>query len=60
MKTGKCEYNDEIIDENKKFYYKCNRTNKEGNTCEICLDGFDLNDNGLCVDDSHCIEKNDD
>jgi len=58
LKTGKCEYNDEIIDENKKFYYKCNKTNAEGNACEICLEGFTLNENGLCVDNSHCIEKN--
>jgi hypothetical protein len=29
-KTGKCEINDEIIDENKKFYFKCNKTNDEG------------------------------
>ena len=59
LKTGKCEYNDEIEDEAKKFYYKCNRTNEEGTACEICLDGYELN-NGLCIEDSRCIEKNED
>ena len=57
LKTGKCEYNDEVIDENKKFYYKCNITNEEGTACEICLEGFTLNENGLCIDNSHCVEK---
>ena len=57
LKTGKCEYNKIIEDENKKFYYKCNRTNEEGNACDICIEGFELK-NGLCVDNSHCVEKN--
>ena len=55
--TGKCEYNDEINEE-KKFYYKCNMTNKEGTACEICIDDYSLNENGLCNDELHCIEKN--
>ena len=59
LKTGKCVINDEIEDENKKYYYKCNRTNAEGNACEICLDGFEL-ENGLCIDKFHCIENDQD
>ena len=59
IKTGKCEYNDRIINEEKKFYYRCNRTNKEGNACEVCIDNYILKD-GLCVDEEHCIEKNED
>ena len=58
LKTGKCEYNYIIFDEEKKFYYKCNITNKEGTACEICLDGYTLSEEGLCVDDIHCEEKN--
>lgn len=58
-KTERCEYNDEIISEEKLFYFNCNQTNKDGNACEICRDGYDLK-NGLCVDNSHCIEKNED
>ena len=57
-KTGKCEYNDEIINEEKKFYYRCNKTNKEGTGCEICTDNYTLNENGVCMDYEHCIEKN--
>jgi len=60
LKTGKCEYNKIIEDENKKFYYKCNRTNEEGTECEICINGYILNNNGLCVDNSHCIEEKED
>ena len=58
-KTGRCEINDQIISEEKLFYYKCNITNKEGNACEICMEGYELK-NGLCIDDSHCVEKNED
>ena len=56
-KTGKCEYNRRIENEEKKFYYQCNKTNEEGTACEICLEGYTLNENGLCADTIHCIEK---
>ena len=59
-KTGKCEDNDIIEEEEKKFYYRCNRTNKEGTGCEICLDDYSLNEDGLCIDIEHCEEKNED
>ena len=59
LKTGKCEKNDEMISEEKKFYYRCNITNDEGTECKVCLDDFELKD-GLCIDDLHCIEKNTD
>ena len=58
-KTGKCEYNDEIINEEKKFYFRCNKTNEEGNKCEICSNSnYTLNDEGLCIDYEHCVEEN--
>ena len=59
-KNGKCFMNDEIISEEKKFYYRCNETNKEGNKCEICDRGFILNKKGLCVDNIHCVEEDED
>ena len=59
-KTGRCEVTDRIISDDKKFYYRCNISNKEGNGCEFCKEGFVLNKDGLCVDDEHCLEKNDD
>ena len=57
IKTGKCEVNDKIIDEEKKYLYKCNRTNEQGIGCELCLEGYTFNKNGLCVDNSHCKDK---
>ena len=59
LNTGMCERNTRVVNENKKFYYKCNRTNDEGNGCEICLDGFSLNENGLCLDKINCKEEKD-
>ena len=59
VSTGKCEYNDIILNEEKKFYYRCNKTNKEGNACEECIDNYILK-NGLCIDDDHCVDKNED
>lgn len=58
-KTGNCELNYEIETEEQKIYYMCNETNKEGTACETCLDGHILNDDGLCVDDLHCVDKKD-
>ena len=56
----KCEDNDIIHSEEKKFYYRCNMTNEEGDACEICIDEFELNKNGLCIDKKNCLEKNKD
>ena len=56
-KTGKCERNDIIKDEEQKLYYRCIKTNEEGNACEICLDGFELSEKGFCVDKIHCVEE---
>ena len=58
VKNGQCIINDEINNDEEKFYFRCNRTNKEGNKCESCEDGYILNEGGLCVDDEHCEEKN--
>ena len=58
INTGKCEINDRIISEEKKYLYKCNRTNFEGNGCEECVEGFNLNNDGLCFDEIHCDEIN--
>ena len=55
-KNKSCVYNLEIIDEDKKFYFGCNKTNKDGTSCEICKNNLTLDDNGLCVDTIHCIE----
>ena len=59
LKTNRCIPNDEIINEDQKYYFRCNITNKEGTACDICIDDYFLDENGLCVDDIHCIEKKD-
>ena len=59
-KTGKCEINQFIEDEKQKIYFRCNKTNEEGTSCEICKDGFGVIEDGLCIDEEHCLEKNDD
>ena len=57
LKDNKCYPNDEIISEEEKFYYRCNVTNFEGTKCEKCVEGYELNEDGLCIDEDHCIEK---
>ena len=59
VKNGKCKYNNNIYNEDEKIYYRCNRTNEEGTACEICVDNYTLSENGLCVNNEHCIEKKD-
>ena len=60
VKTGECIYNYDVEYEEKIFYYRCNRTNEEGTACEICREGYELNEKGLCIDNENCIEKNED
>ena len=57
-KNGQCVLNDEINSDEEKFYYRCIKTNEEGNKCEICDEEYILDENGLCVDEEHCEEKN--
>ena len=57
VKNGNCVNNDEIFDKEKKFYFRCNKTNEEGNACEICNNNLTLNDNGLCIDKIHCEKE---
>ena len=45
-----------IEKEEKKFYYRCNRTTEEGDKCAECIDNYVLKE-GLCVDEDHCVEK---
>ena len=60
LKTGKCEKNYIIENEEKSFYYRCNMTNEEGIKCEICNFGLNLDENGKCVDLENCEEFNED
>ena len=54
---GKCINNYDIYDEEEIFYFRCKKTNKDGNGCEICEGNYTLNVNGLCIDKEHCVES---
>ena len=56
LKDKQCYHNDEIQDEDTKFYFNCNRTNSEGTKCAICIEGYELNEKGLCIDEDHCTK----
>lgn len=57
VKNQKCVDNDFLEDENQKIFIACNRTNKEGDRCELCLDGYEVDENGYCIDVERCEEK---
>ena len=57
VKNGICKINNYIYEEEEKFFYRCNKTNEMGDACEKCIEGYILNDKGLCIDDIHCEEK---
>ena len=57
MKDNRCYPNDEINDESQKYYFNCNRTNAEGTKCAICMEGYVLNNDGLCIDNENCAYK---
>ena len=57
VKHQQCVENDKIIDENIKFYFKCNKTNEEGDKCQECNYGFDLQEEGFCKNVDSCEEE---
>jgi hypothetical protein len=57
-KEQKCYDNDFLENTEKLFYIACIKTNEEGTACEECLEGYELNDEGYCVDIKRCIETN--
>ena len=59
LNTSSCISNEKIEDINKKFYFSCNKTNKEGTACEQCIEGYELNEEGYCVDLENCEELKD-
>ena len=58
-KTGLCEDNEEITKEEEKIYFRCAKTNEDGTKCEVCIGNYTLNEEGLCIDEENCIEKDD-
>ena len=57
VKKGICVDNDYTEDENVKIYINCNRTNEEGTACEECLEGYEVGEEGYCVDVEHCTKR---
>ena len=59
VKKQECFDNDYYHDLNDKKYISCLRTNEEGTACEKCLEGYEVNEEGFCVDKDYCEEKKD-
>ena len=57
LKKGMCIENDYIRDEKDKFYFACIKTNEDGTACAKCMDGYEIGEDGYCIDVSRCIEK---
>ena len=56
-KKGNCISNEFLEDVNVKIYFACNRTNDQGTKCEKCIEGYEANEEGYCIDVKNCIEK---
>ena len=59
VKEQKCVDNEKIEDENVLIYFKCNRTNEEGTECEECVEGFEVGEEGHCINMGVCEEEKD-
>ena len=59
VNKGMCIDNDFVENDTYKIYFACNYTNKEGNACEKCLDGYEVGKEGYCIDVEKCIERDD-
>ena len=59
LKNQKCIDNEKINDENVKIYFKCNRTNEEGTKCEECVEGYEVGEEGYCINFGQCAEEKD-
>ena len=58
-KKQECVDNDYYYSIDDKKYISCIRTNEEGTACEKCLEGYEINEEGFCVDKDFCEEKKD-
>ena len=60
LKNNTCIDNEVIKNDEEKFFYSCKKTNEEGTKCEICEDGKEVDERGLCINNEACEEKDDD
>ena len=59
VKNQGCVYYNYLNNINNKFLISCNRTNAEGKACEKCINGYELNEYGNCIDIDICENKKD-
>ena len=57
LKKGSCVDNDYIEDESQRIYINCNKTNEEGTACAECISGYEVGEEGYCVDTTHCEKE---
>ena len=57
VKNSKCISNQFLEKENNKIYFACLRTNEEGTKCEKCISGYQVNQEGYCVNYNNCEIK---
>ena len=57
LKNQRCVDNDYLSELNDKIHISCNRTNEDGTACAECIDGYEVNEEGYCVDIDICEEK---
>ena len=55
--SQQCIGNDYLEDENILIYYACKETNEDGTACEKCIEGYEVNEKGYCVDVDNCVER---
>ena len=51
---GNCSDNYYVIDEDKKYYFRCKKLNEDGTKCEICERDLNTTEEGICYDNEHC------
>ena len=59
VKKQECVDNDFIYELSDLKYISCKKTNEGGTACEVCIDGYQINEEGYCVDIDFCEEKKD-
>ena len=57
VKNQICVDNDFLSEKNDKIHISCNRTNEGGTACAECKEGYEVNDEGICVDIDICEDK---
>ena len=60
LKNHNCIANDYLEDENIKIYFACIMTDEEGTKCEKCIEGYIVNEEGYCIDNENCEQKDND